>query len=893
MKTEPTPPALFLRFFRWFCHPELRNSIEGDLMELYSERLKETGKKKADIKFITDVLLLFRPGIVRPAEGYSHVNHYGMFKNYFTVGIRNILKYKVFSFINVFGLAVAMSVCMLIILMLADQNRYDQFHEAKERIYRILSDGEDFRQAYATSPYPLANALKADYPIIEDATNLMPGVSGDATYHERIVTMGGYFTDPSFFRVFSFELEKGDKTTALTAPNSMVISRKIADQLFRGEDPIGKTVEFADRQLAFPMEHDGIGSPPVQWGSFTITGVIDERKYKSHLKFDVLASSSSRQALYAENKIEDFTNNWEWYFRTYTYVLLNSDKNRQDLAAALNDLVARKYAESKAEHTKGFKLVEQTLSEVQLGLSGNDTNNRLPLVGYYFLSFLAVIIMISACLNYTNLSIARALTRAKEIGVRKVAGANKKALVFQFLSESIITALLALAMAVILLLFITPAFKGLWVNKHLNFELPSGISVYFIFTGFALLIGIIAGVYPALHLSTYQPIKALKDLNNIRPGKLGMRKVLSVSQFVISLFFITTCILIFNQFKHFLEFDYGFEPKNIVNIELQGSDYRKLSNEISTASGVSTISACDIIPAAGGNNNTQVKKAGSAEEYNESGILLTDENFTENLGLKIIAGRNLPATGDSSNRFVLVNEDAVKKLGYQYPSEIIGEVFETKWGNELLEVVGVVEDFRYKLLINTHDIGPLMLRNKPDGFKYLNVKITSRDVMGTIAKLEEKWKRIDPVHPFKYEVYDDQLASTHQGIFDLVSILGFIAFLAIVIACLGMLGMATYTAERKKKEVGIRKVLGADDLKIALLLSKEFLVVLVISICIGAPFSYLVNNFWLQKFPNRVDFGFGTVFLGTVILLVLGLITIGSQTIRASRSNPVDSLKMD
>jgi putative ABC transport system permease protein len=888
-----TPPKLFLRFFRWFCHPELKNYIEGDLMELYLERVNQNGKRKADIKFILDVLLLFRPGIIRPAQEYQTLNEFSMFKNYFKVGIRNILKYKVFSFINVFGLAAAMSVCMLILLMLADQHRYDQFHEKKDRIYRILSDGEGFRQAYATTPYPLATTLKTEYPIVEEATNLTPGIGGDASYQQHIADMRGYFADPSFFRVFSFELVKGNRVAALVAPNSMVISRELATQLFGDEDPLGKTIEFSDRQLAFPQEHDGVGAPPVSWGSFTVTGVMDQTKYKSHLKFDVLVSSSSRQTLYAEKMIDDLSNNWEWYFRTYTYVLLKSGKKEEDLTSALHNLVVHKYANIKAEQTKGFKLSAQRLSDVQMDLMGNDTDNRFPRIGYYFLSFLAAVIMLSACLNYTNLSVARALTRAKEIGVRKVTGASRKALVFQFLSESMITSLLALVMAIVLLLFIKPAFKSLWVNQYLNFELPSTISVYVIFVGFALLIGIVAGLYPALHLSTYQPIKALKNLGSIRPGKLGLRKVLSVSQFVISLFFIITSILIFNQFRHFLEFDYGFASKDLLNIELQGANYQKVANEMNTVPGVTLISGCDIIPAAGGNNGVEVKKTNSEENYTSSGILQTDENFISNLGLKLLAGKNLPPADPSSNRFIVVNESMVKQLGFKYPAEIVGQVVETKWGKELLEVVGVVENFRYKLLINEEKIEPLVLRNQPANFTYANVRISSTDQKKTIAKLEEKWKRIDAVHPFKYKFFDDQLTNTHQGIFDLVSILGFISFLAITIACLGLLGMATYTAERKTKEVGVRKVLGAADFSIAILLSKEFLRMLIISIIIAAPLSYFLNNLWLQKFPNRVEFGFGTVFIGVVIIVLLGTITIGSQTLRAAKRNPVDSLRMD
>ena len=884
-----SPPSLPLRFFRWYCHPKLLKYIEGDLMELYEERKVKTGKLKADIRFVMDVIFLFRPSIIKPADGYQQLNNYAMFKNYFKVGIRNILKYKVFSFINIFGLAVAMSVSMLIILMLADQGRYDQFHKKKDRIYRILSDYQGSRQPYATSPFPLARALKADYPIVEETTNLTPGIGGDAIYGQRLADMRGYFAEPSFFDIFSFELAMGDESSALSRPYSMIISSEMAYQLFNHENPIGKTVEFSDRQLPFPQRMDGVAASAEPWGSFTVTGVIDESAYVSHLKFDVLISSSTRQSLITEKKIEDLSNNWEWYFRSYTYVLLKNEKKTEDLSLALKDLVARKYADLKSDQVKGFKLEPQQLSAVQLGLAGNDTNNRMPMLGYYFLIILATVIMITACLNYTNLSIARALTRAKEIGIRKVTGAAKKSLVFQFLSESIITALLALAMAVGLLAIIKPAFKGLWVNQYLNFELPSSVMVYVIFTGFALLIGVIAGSYPALHLSNYQPVQALKNLNNVQPGKLGLRKVLTVSQFVISLFFITTSILIFNQFKHYMQFDYGFHSENIINIELQGVNYQQLSNELSALPEVSAISATDIIPATGRSNGMRLKKVNSKEDDFVSAYLMnTDDNFINNLGLKIIAGANLPPSGETTNKYLVVNEATVKKLGYKFPDEIVGEVLDGDW-----KIVGVVKDFRYNLLINTHEIKPLALANQSAQFQYLNVKVTSTDLMATVEKLQSKWKNIDPIHPFKYEFFDDQLASTHKGIFDLVSILSFIAFLAIMIACLGLLGMATYTAERKTKEVGIRKILGAEDFSIALLLSKGFLRMLGVSILIGAPLSYFINNLWLQKFPNRVEFGWGTVFLGTVVLLVLGLITIGSQTLRASKNNPVDALKME
>jgi putative ABC transport system permease protein len=502
--------------------------------------------------------------------------------------------------------------------------------------------------------------------------------------------------------------------------------------------------------------------------------------------------------------------------------------------------------------------------------------------------------MVSACLNYINLSTARALTRAKEIGIRKVNGAQRKDLIFQFLSESILTTLLALAMAISLLLVIKPAFRGLWLNQYLNFELQGNLSVYLIFIGFALFIGVVAGAYPALHLSRFQPVKVLKNMDSMRPGKLGMRKVLSVTQFVISLLFITTSILIYNQFRHFLQFDYRFTTKNIVNISLQGNNYTKIVNELRTVPGVSAISACNYLPATNVQNGISLKSAGNEADYKQMTILLADEHFVDNLGIKLLAGRHLPATTDSLNQFILVNKAAVKALGYERPSQLVGQIVETGESKETLEVIGVVEDFVFKAPFGgTDNIGPLVLKNEPYQFSYVNVQLASGDPKATIAKLEAQWKRMDAVHPFKYEFYDAQLAATNQMLVDVVYIIGFIAFLAVTIACLGMLGMATYTAERKMKEVAIRKVLGAEDFRIALLLSKGFLGILFLSVLIGAPLSYLLNNLWLQNFPNRVDFGLGTVVLGAIILLTLGVITISSQTIRASRSKPVKSLRSE
>ncbi len=814
-----------------------------------------------------------------------------MYRSYLKIGWRNILKYKAFSFINVFGLALAMSVGMLIILMLADQKSYDQFHNKKDRIFRVLSKIDRSMTPNASSPFPLTEAIKENYPIIEETTQLLPGVGGDVIYQQKSVEMRGYFADDGFFKLFDFELESGNKSMALKNPNSMVISSELAQQLFDKEDAVGKTVEFTDRGLLIIKIDFGsdTGSSPVDWGSYTITGVIDSEKFKSHLKFDVLISSASLPLLYHDGKVADHTDDWQNYSRCYSYILLKPGATELDLSASLNDLVQREYADF--EDLKGFRLIPQKLAAISPGMFlGNPPSLQLPLEIYYVLGFLALVILISACVNYTNLSIARSLTRAKEIGVRKVSGAKKNNLVLQFLSESILNSLLALILASILLILVKRGFMDLWVNEYLSFDLAGNISVYFIFLGLAILIGLFAGIFPEFQLSKYSPVQALKNLRSETPGKLGIRKILSTTQFIISLFFIITSILIGRQFKHYLEFEYGFDSENIINIPFQGNDYQILSSELSNVPGVISVSACEFIPATAMTNGTGIKMAGDEEEYIKSEHLHVDANFIDNLGLKIVAGSNLPTNSD---RYILVNETAAIALGYEFPAEIIGQLLEVGVYESPVEIIGVMKDFRFQTPVMEDKVGPLVFRNQPENFSFLNVKIASTDLKSTLANLEAKWMSIDPVHPFKYQFFDDQLTTVNQWLGDLVSIIGFIAFIAIIIACLGMLGMAIYTVERRAKEVGIRKAFGAAEGSIALLLSRQFLKLLLISVFISAPMSYFINNLWLQSFPNRVEFGFGTVLLGSVILLVLGLITIGSQTILASKRNAVDSLKVE
>ncbi len=837
--------------------------------------------------FFRDVALLFRRDIMKPADGTYRINTYGMFKNYFKVGVRNLLKYKLFSFINIFGLAAAMSVCMLLILMLIDQNSYDDFHAHQDRVYRIIGKPDAESNFYATTAYPIAQHLENDFPFIEKSASLRSGFGGDAAYEDKGTELRGFFASENFLQVLDFPMVAGNRSLALNQPKSIVISESKAFQLFGYQEALGKVVTFQDRGLHHMMDIEG-DSPPEDWGQFTVTGVIADNSFKSHLKFDVLASSTTLPGLYRDSLITDQSKDWEAYFSSYNYVKLRQENDQLQLDLALDALAKNKYGDLK--NLQDFQLISQPIATITPGpIINNEPSFRLPEVAYYVLSFLAFIIMLMACLNYINLSIARAITRTREIGIRKVNGAGKKALMSQFLFESVLTTLLAMLLALAMLVFVKEAFMGLWANQYLNFELTWTPQAFVWFLGFSVVIGLLAGIYPASFLSRKVPLDALRHQASPGNGKWALQKVLNVSQFVVSLLFIVSAMVVHNQFRHYLSYEYGFKSENVINIPLQSNDLDQLRVAFAKIPGVETISACEFIPATGVTDHTMLISRENAEEHINLQLMRVDESFLPNLQVSIIAGEGLRIEDARSSRMV-INEAALAKLGFENPSSAIGEVWEsTELGQ--MQIVGVAKNFRGTLLINGDDVRPAALINEPSRFNYLNVRVSGANTYGAIAGLEEAWEDIDPVHDFEYVFFDRELANTNLFLLDIVSIIGYVSFLAILIACLGLLGIATYATQRKLKEVGIRKVLGAAEIQLVLILSKSFLKLLAIAVVIASPLSYLLNRLWLDNLPNRVDFSFSTVLIGTTIMLFLGLLAIGSQTLRAARLNPVETLK--
>ena len=882
----PQLPDWPYRILKPIIQEDFLEELMGDLEERFHENCSRHNPRKARLLYLLDTLALIRPIFFKSPFGYQKLNSLGMFKNYFKIGVRNILKYKLFSFINIFGLAAAMSVCMFIILLLVDQKSYDNFHQEDHLIYRIIGQPDSSSNHYATTAYSVAEELQQGYAFIEQTASLRRGVGGEANFGKKTVELRGYFASESFLNLLSFPLLAGDPASSLEAPNSMVITQSKARQLFGDELAMGKIIQFDDRGLNI-LDDEG-DTPPVDWGNYTITGIIDDAAYQSHLKFDALISASSLAALYQANALTDLTKKWNAYFGTYTYVKVNPGTSETQLQLVLASFSSRIYENIEGLETYAFSA--QNIREITPGpMLNNAASFRLPMFMYYILSVLAGIILFMAVINYTNLSVARSLIRVKEIGIRKVNGANRRSLMTQFLMESVITSMIALVLALMMLGIMKKAFLTLWANQYLQLELSWNIVSIGFFVAFSLVTGLIAGFYPSLVLSRKVPMEALRQQANASQKQWGLQKLLNVGQLVVSLLFIVSSMVVYNQFKHYISYDYGFDTENVLNIPLQSNDWQHLKTEMGQVTGVTLISACEYLPAMGVTDHLLLEDKSREDELLNLQLMRVDDSFMENLNLKLLAGAPIASTDQRLSKLV-INQAAVEKLGFDNPIDAVGSFWTTRQGNEV-RINGVVSDFRSTLLINGDDTRPLALSYDASSFNYLNVRISGTHQAETLKRLEKAWEKVDPKRPFIYQYFDQELANTNLFIMDVVTIIGYLAFLAIVIACLGLLGIATYTTQRKTKEVGIRKVLGAGEWQVIMVLSGGFLKLLLLSVVVAAPLSYFANRFWLDNLPNRVDFSFLTVLLGTFILLILGLLTISSQTIRVARLNPVDSLK--
>jgi putative ABC transport system permease protein len=813
-----------------------------------------------------------------------------MIRNYFKIAWRNLLKNRVFSLINVIGLAVSMSVCLLILAIIADQKSYDQFHSNKDRVYRILSTGKNNNDMndMASTAIPLSEELRKNFTGIESSATLVTDIGGDIFYKEKIASGGGYFADENLFKILDFKLLEGDPKTALSNPKSLVISQELASQLFFNENPVGKTVTFKDTDLSPTGVNNG--NRETDYGLFTITGVLKPVEGKTHLPFKILASMSSINALVKDSVLNIAQNDWNSIWANYSYVLLQKGKTEADLQQIL-DKISDKYYPKGDFNQYGLKA--QALTKITPSDPiGNETHISIPIIVLLVLGVLCLIVMLSACLNYTNLSVARSLTRAKEVGIRKVSGATRRQIFGQFIAESVLISMVSLVFSIFLLFFLQSVFSGLVVNKYLHITFEHTVPLYLAFFGFSLGVGLIAGILPSLYISAFNPIQILKNFSGTKMFKrLTLRKALLVMQFSVSLIFIISTTLIYLQTDHIFNFDYGFNKDNVINVTLYKQDnYKRFAQEISTNKNIVAVSACAYSPASGTQNTTIIKKTGNLKDSLRVNYFDIDAKSVDVWDLKLLAGKNLPEipsqTGES---YILVNEKLVDKFKFGSASQAIGQKILVDGNN--VEIVGVVKDFQFLNVMRA--IEPLMLRNRQSQLNFASIRVTGTNQQETVKFLEETWKKVNPTTKFQYAFLDQELLLVHTMFSNIANVLGFIAFLAVFISCLGLLGMATYTAETRRKEMGIRKVLGSGVFQIILLLSKNYVYMIGIAVFIATPLAYFINNLWLDFFVSRVSIGPAVLLLGIFILLTISLLTVLSQAWRAAKVNPVESLKAE
>lgn len=796
-----------------------------------------------------------------------------MISNYLKITFRNLSRNKTFSLITIFGLGLSMSVCLLVLMRLKDQLSYDTFHPHADRTYRIISQvtneqGNTYR--FATTPLPLATTLQKEYDFIESSARVYKTASYKTTWNKKQLSVNPAFTEPGFFDVFGFTLRYGSKKTALQQPNSVVLSHEAAGKFFGTTNPVGKYLSFD------------------KLGNFIVTGVLNEPPHKSHIDFEAYLSMSSLPVLESSGVLPSVLNEWNNIQAAYTYVLVKKEHSAAQLKNAIAQVAGDIEKKSTLKGKEHFVFDTQPLSKIILGeeLLSNlgNTGSRSKAWSEIAIAF---VILLSACFNYTNLSVARSLKRGKEVGIRKVAGAFRSHVFMQFITESICVAFLSLALAYVLLqLMIDYApFAGEMV--------PPGMAIDFSllvwFALFAVFTGLLAGILPAWALSAFKPVEVLKNLSNIRLfGGNRFRKVLTVAQFTLSLFIIIFTLIFSRQFNYMATADPGFNSENILTIPLNGTDYTLLSNEIKKLPGVEEMAAVSDNPGRYSSGTALIKQQ-PGDQPVKIDYYDADAGFVPVMKLGLLAGNTFNNTTAGGEQYALINENALRSLKIPSAADAVNRQL---WINDTMQVriSGVMKDFYFRGF--DMPLMPLIVLNRPANYHFLNVRTSVRADQAFIASVERICKSFNPDQPFTYIRLKDTLYE-RQSAGSTISMLGFLGFMSVTLACLGMLGMVIYTTETRKKEIGIRKVMGASVSAIMYILSKGFIGLVIIAGLIAIPISCLVGYLFLNIFPNRIHIGFIIPVTGFLGLLCIVLLTIGSQVYRAAIVNPVKNLRTE
>lgn len=868
---QGTPPKVLLRLFKWFCHPDLHPYIEGDLLELYQESLENSGRRRANQKLLLDVLLLFRPDIIKPLKRWKYNNEVAMFRNYCKIGLRNLWKKKAYSAINILGLAIGLAVTCIMTLFVLDEISYDKFHKDGERIYRVSKQYFNGDKIVETVPFRsyLLDRMGEEIPGIQSTTTLKPFKDdqlihhGGAIFSEKKLA----FADSNFFSFFSFPLLEGREKVVLQAPYTAVISKSKALEYFKGKSPIGETI-------AIEGAYDKIGF------DVKITGVFEDMPQNSHFRYDFLISMKTGVLENDKRGIYSFPVKYG-YLKTHP---------SQDIAEVngLIPAIEKQYAPSFYAdydmHLSASPLYDIHLhshKERELGRNGD--------IGqvYVFIA-IALLILLIACFNYVNLTTAVATEKAKEIGVRKVAGASRKQLFLQFLTEAGLTSYLALLIAVVLIKAILPYFNA-FVGKELGFE-HADLRVFSLFIFITFLVSLFSGLYPALILSKGH----LKQLLS-KGGPQSMRKALLVLQFSISSILIIATLVIFGQWQMLSKQQYSFQPEQIINVPVNSlkirDNYPLIKEELLRHSAIVGVAGSnkDFISELRAFNGLTVP---GQEGYIDMYYAAIDADFFDLYNKDILHGRNFRDYTTDSLGAIILNESAVRLIGKE-PEEVLGLKIDVYEGYSP-KVLGVVEDFQFQSLHGA--VVPIyfqLLHTQEviDQLKVITVKVNSGKIPSTLKSIEGVLASFDDEVAFDYSFLEEDIQLAYQKEEQFSQLLGLITIIGILIAGMGIFGITTAVTQQRQKEFGVRKVLGASTWNIALLINKGFVKLVVLANVIGFPIAFVVTKSWLQNFSTQVDVG-PSIFM-VALLASLGIAILGSSywSVKAAVSNPVEAIK--
>ncbi|MBN1273529.1 MAG: ABC transporter permease, partial [Candidatus Aminicenantes bacterium] len=843
-KNKPQLPRFGKTFVSFLKSYEENHALSGDYGEEFTERMSIYGKTKTILWFWAQVFFALGTYIKLSVRIGA-----AMFKNYFKITLRNIRKYKMFSFINIMGLAVGMACCILILLWVRDELSYDKFHENYSEIYSTIPELEGTK--YYHNPLALAAALKENNPEILKVARFSSRF-WQLKYGEQMFNEQGALVDDDFLKIFTFPLLKGDKETVLAAQESIVITERTAAKFFGSQDPIGKTLSINNRN------------------ELTVTGILKDVPDQSHLQFDFLAPMrimGDRQRT-----------SWSWEARTY--LLLQKNVSWQDFEKKISGFVN--------EHDKRtdqkVTLYLQPLPRIHLyAIRGSD-----PVIYVYIFLTIAVAILIIACINFINLSTARSNTRAKEIGLRKVVGAERAQIIRQFFGESIFLTIFALLAAVVLVTLFLPAFNNL-AQKQLSLNIAGSISTGLGLLGIALFTGILSGMYPALLMSSFKPVAVLKQ-GKMRSGSGGyiLRKILVVSQFTATVILIIGTLVMVKQLNFIRNKDIGLDREHVVCINLNNElrqNYKSLKNEFKQNPNIINVTAARRLPTSIGHMNPVYWEGRGPDQYVTMTDASIDYDYFETLGMQILQGRSFSDEIASDQKNYVLNEEALRITGLESP---LGKMFSI-WDDEG-QIIGVVKNFHSQSLHS--GIRPVVftLSQRHGSHSYIFVKIKPENIPKTLVFLENKANKFAPNSIFEYSFLDDEFNRQYGDDERRGNIYRAFTFLAIFISCLGLFGMVSFAAEQRTKEIGIRKTLGASIKNIFILISKDFLKLLVIANVIAWPIGYFLMNNMLNNYAYRTNITVWIFIVSGLATIGIALLSVCLKILRAALAIPADSL---